>query len=122
MARSLVKNAADPKQVEFGGRKEKRRGLERFALVQTQLSTPHGRAFVWAELERHGIDDLVSGPPDLVAMFLGKREAGIQLKAEIMEHHPDAFLVMQAEAMQRAKRDSAEVDAVQMTTATTQED
>jgi hypothetical protein len=113
MPRSLVRNTAEPKQVEFGGRKEQRRARERVALVTTQLSTPAGRAFVWAELERHGIDDLVSGPPDLVAMFLGKREAGIQLRAEIMEQHPDAFLLMQAEAMQRAKRDGAEIDAVQ---------
>lgn len=113
MARSLVKNSANEKQRNYADRKEQRRQRQRAALIATQLSTYAGREFVWAELERHGIDDLVlGGPIDEVNRFLGKRNAGIELRTEIMTQHPDRYLEMQREAMDRVRRDDDEVDAV----------
>lgn len=115
---SLVKNSANEKQRDYADRKEQRKTRERFALVASQLSTAAGRAFVWAELERHGIDDLANGgSAEDVYRFLGKRDAGMALKIELMTEHPDAFLLMQAEAMQRIKRDAVELEAVQSETA-----
>jgi hypothetical protein len=111
MPRALVKNAADPDQVAFGKRKERSRADHRLALVQTQLETYAGREFVWEELERHGIHDLVHGPRDVMYAFLGKREAGIELLQELLTQHADAFLVMQREALARATRSDREVEA-----------
>ena len=113
MARSLVKNAANERQGRFAERRERRREAERAALLAKQLSTVDGRAWVWGELERHGIDDLIDGRPEEIYRALGKREAGIQLRVEIMTLYPQRFLEMQAEAVQRATRQDAEVDAVQ---------
>lgn len=110
-ARSLVRNAADPEQVQFARRKMARVEERRCNLVAQQLSTVYGREFVWAELERHGVHDLVDGPSEKVFLFLGKRAAGIELLQELMRDHPEAYLLMQQEALTRIARQGQELDA-----------
>lgn len=109
-------NSETPReQVRQLGRKDKRDVERRRSLVATQLSTPEGRAFVWAELERHGIYDLLLEFSDAhaVGVFLGRRNAGLELLREVMSpDHADAFLLMQGEALQRRKGDAAEIDAI----------
>lgn len=109
--RAAVKSSSNEKQVAAASRRDQRRIDARVALVQTQLATYEGRQFVWEEFERHGIDDLVSGSPDLVNRFLGKREAGLELRTEVMTQHPERYLEMQAEAMKRRARAEREIDA-----------
>jgi hypothetical protein len=118
MSRAVVKNSADPDQVKYGKRKEQRTEDERFNVLVAQLSTYHGRQFVCMELARAGIDDKVSGPPDDVNRFLGRREHGLDLRTEIMTQHPARYFDMLAEATARLKRSDAESEAVAMTLAT----
>ena len=116
--RSLTGNAADPKQIAHAERRLARRAKQRFELVRKTLSTYEGRAFVWSELERHDIYDLVTGPAETVYHFLGKREAGIELFLELKDEHPALYLEMWREALARIDRDNRETEAVQTPSAT----
>lgn len=113
----LVENATDQEQVTRARHKTKDARLHRTGLVAHQLSTLEGREFVWEELQRRGIHDRVTAPgTDLVAIgvFLGQREAGLTLLTELMQDHPDAYLLMQREALQRAKREKDEREAAKL--------
>lgn len=109
--RAEVKNTADPQQVKRAGRRVDRRADHRHTVLATQLNSYIGREFVWQELVRHGIDDLVDGTLETICKFLGKREAGMELKVEVMQQHPVQFLQMQHEAIERMTREAAELDA-----------
>lgn len=111
--RALVTDGSNRRQIAGAKRIEKRLRSARLGLLQLQLSTSAGREFVWAELERHGIHDTVSGPSEAVFQFLGKRDAGIVLLRELMDDHPDAFLMMQKEALSRAQQFARELAAAQ---------
>jgi hypothetical protein len=117
--RDLVTNAADPEQVKRAGRKTSDRVKERAHAMRVQLSTPEGRAFVWTELSRHGIYEDCAGPIEIVARFLGRRSAGLELLAEVVRH-PKLFLLMQGEAMGRDEADAAENVAAHTASATTE--
>lgn len=110
--RTLNRNAADRVQLDRAEKLLKARARQRFDLLRTQLATYQGREFVWQELERHGIFDLPRGTVEQTFEFLGKREAGIVLYEEISRGHADAFLLMQKEAIARAKREEDEIDGV----------
>lgn len=101
----LQTNAADPDQVAHGARREKDGRRRRNALLKQQLSTPDGREFVWSELERHGIHDDVMGSTEELQRFVGRRSAGLELLREVYRH-PEAFLLMQQEAIARAQREA----------------
>lgn len=109
---SLVRNAADVEQVTRGARQVRDREAERHALLVAQLSTYQGRHFVWSLLEACGVDDLVEGSADQVQRFLGRREIGIALRRDVMTRHPQAWLTMEAEAIDRQQRDGARLAAL----------
>lgn len=73
--------------------------------MQTQLGTYQGREFVWSVLEKCGVYDLVDGPNEYVHQFLGRRRVGIELFIEVKDQHPEAYLLMQKEAIARAGRE-----------------
>ncbi len=110
--RSMVRNAADPEQVQYATRKTKDRAKYRAQLVREQLSTPRGREFVWMELDRCGINDLIDGDASSIYQFLGKRAVGIELYVEVQKM-PDLFLLMQKEALERVTRAEREQDSAQ---------
>lgn len=109
---ALQTNAANLRQRNFAHRVEKRRAARRSTLLRAQLATVEGREFVWGELERHGIYDLVTGAADAVYPFLGRRQAGIELLQELMRDHPTFYLQMQAEAVERVAREQREIAAI----------
>lgn len=111
-----IPNAADPEHVKRAGRRARRVDERRFNLVAQQMATPEGREFVWQELERREIFhsvDAIGSDVMAVGMFLGKRETGLKLFVEIKGLHADSYLLMQSEAIARAKRDAAEQQAAQ---------
>lgn len=94
-------NAADPEQVTYGRRKEK--DLERAygALWRMQLSTSHGREFVWTLLGGMKLFAWIASD-DLQA--LGIRNKALEYWAQALRH-PELFLQMQNEAIARDKRE-----------------
>lgn len=115
MARSVVRNAADEKQVAFGGKHEARQAQLRRELVRDQMATARGREYVWAQLEAAGVYDIHDGPLELVYARNAVANEGRRLLAELMTLHPDAFLHMQAEALLRAKQGDRALEQTQPT-------
>jgi hypothetical protein len=110
---ATVRNAADPTQVQYGARKEKRASETRVELLRTQLSTPAGRRFVWDEIERHQVFHRVRvWSREAVYEFLGRRESGLDLWWEVSQGFPEALVLMQQEAQARASRETRERQAV----------
>lgn len=109
--RAVVKNAADREQVKDGRRFEKRAAEHRAQLLAAQLSTYTGREFVWTELERHGLYESITRQSSEIYVLSGRRDAGLELLAEIVRDHGAAYLQMQTEAFHRAQRRDAEIDA-----------
>jgi hypothetical protein len=113
MPHALTGNAANPDAVNFAKRVKKREAGRRYVLLRAVLSTYEGREFLWQELERHGIHDLVSGPSEVVYTFLGRRNAGIELFVELKDAHGDGYLLMHKEAIERIARAEREIEAAQ---------
>jgi hypothetical protein len=111
--RALQGNASDLEQIQYAKRKETDAARIRAELVRRQLSTAEGRQFVWIELERAGVFDELSGPMDAVYFANAERNPARRLLRELMEAHPDAYLLMHAEAIARVKRIDLEIEAAQ---------
>jgi RNase P protein component len=105
-APAFVNNAADKNQTR--GARRKMRTLEQSATrdFAAVLSTPEGRRFVWRLL---GKDFLKLYETDLAATDsqtirnAGRRNVALRLYAELTEQHPDAYLLMQREAIDAVK-------------------
>lgn len=111
MTAPFVGNASDPKQTRNARRKVRNAGrlaAEDFAAV---LSSVEGRRFVWRLL---GTDFLKLYETDLGATDTqtirnaGRRNVALKLYAELTTQHPDAYLLMQREAIDAAKAATSE--------------
>lgn len=116
--RSRQKNAASEEQRNRAAKLDQRDADRRAERVSTVLSTPAGREFVWDELVRHDVYDRAGLIDSTVAqgLFLGRREAGIELLEELMTQHGELFLLMQAEAIARMQRADDDDQAAQAVT------
>jgi hypothetical protein len=111
--RALTGNAADPRHVDFAGRKERRREeLFRQALGLV-LSTPEGRVVLWTLLERAGVFRSVWDPSAKIHYNAGRQDYGHELLALLVDTNEESYLLMEREARQRARRDTREAAAVQ---------
>jgi hypothetical protein len=110
--RELQTNARSPRQVARAVRTTDDRQRHADDLMGEQLSTPAGRELIWGELQRHGLyDDVaVAGEVGLVYAFIGRRRAGLELLERVMRH-PQAYLLMQKEAMARDAQEAAANEA-----------
>jgi hypothetical protein len=113
VSRNLQTNAASETQASRVRRKVKDRQRRAHRLMRQQLSTADGRELIWNELAQHGLYEDCSGDVATVYAFLGRRREGLRLLADVMRH-PDHYLLMQQEAMQRDERDAAENQAAHM--------
>lgn len=100
--RALVNNAADPRQVAHAKATTENREERRARVVQAQLETYSGREFVWQELERHRLFESITIQSSMIYAASGRRDAGLELYAEVLRH-PDLFLQMQSDAIERAE-------------------
>ena len=72
------------------------------------MSDPRGRRFVWRLLQGFGVYQLsyVPGDPAHSAFNEGRRNEGLKLMSQIMEHCPARFTEMQKEASKNERRSS----------------
>ena len=119
--RAVVRNAADPQQVKRGRRREKQvdeqRAARLFAVMQTEL----GRAAMWDLLEDAGVYRSIMADRDRLFWNAGRHDFGIKLLARLVEVDEAAYLAMEAEARQRARRDAHQIEAAHIASATAEE-
>lgn len=97
--RALVRNAADPEQVEKAAKKEKRGREQEVDDIKFILSSAQGRRFYWRLLERCGVYSLSfrAGQPDQTAYLEGHRNIGLTFLNDLMTAEPEAYLKMMKE-------------------------
>lgn len=118
--RTLQRNAADPKQVGYAGRKEKQHA-ERFAdSLRAVMGTPAGRFVLWTLLERAGIYESVMPVGDEVGSHIyykaGKQDYGHRLVGSIIDADEDAYQLMEREMRAWLKSEAREAAAMQTPT------
>lgn len=105
-APALVGNASDPKQTRSARRKMRNADQSAAGDLAAVLRTVEGRRFVWRLL---GTDYLKLFETDLAATDsqtirnAGRRNVALKLYAELTTQHPDAYLLMQREAIDAAR-------------------
>jgi hypothetical protein len=112
--RALVRNAADPKQVDNAKKKEKLRRENELADLRAVLNTLEGRRLVWRLLGKlkwgqSTFDTEVTQ----MAFNAGMQNAGNFLMAEIIEADQTKLLLMMQESAARDRIDHDVADAVQ---------
>lgn len=111
--RSLVQNAADKKQVEHAGRKEKRQRERDLDHIRAVLKTYDGRAVLWGFISYCGIyREPVDPRGDNQQRLIGMQRVGLYMIAEIEEASEDAYEMMKREAKQRRRNEQVEAEAV----------
>lgn len=112
--KSLVRNSADPSQVENANRKEKMRGEQAVNDLRVVMGTPNGRRFMRRLIvETAGLyrSIYLNGPTGNASdpVFLeGMRNVGLQQFAEVCEHCPAEWA--QAEKEHRDQRQTEGLD------------
>lgn len=111
MDRAQVRNAASPDQVKRAARKERDAAeFARAALVQV-LATPAGRIVMWDLLERAGVHRSIFHPSSQIYYLAGRQDFGHELLAALLDADEQAYLLMEAEARARQRRDNVATDA-----------
>ena len=105
-APAYVGNAADPKQTRSARRKVRNAAQSAASDFAAVLSSREGRRFVWRLLgseflKLYETDQAAS--PEQTMRNVGRRNVALKLYAELTTQHPDAFLLMQREAIDAAK-------------------
>lgn len=116
--RPLVANAADPGQVKRAARKDRDREQIFGAALQSVMRTPAGRLVLWSLLERAGVYASVFDLSGAVTAYKsGRQDFGHELLTLLVENDDDQYLLMEAEARQRARAEDRETAAAQTPTA-----
>lgn len=103
-------NAANVAAVKRAGRAEKDQVLQEYSDLKHVLSSRPGRRLVRRWLEQHGLYLTVSHDAVNPFFFLGKRDAGLRMLAEVTQHD-ELYLRMEAEAREDARHDEKEAEA-----------
>jgi hypothetical protein len=112
--RAAVGNAADRKQVRGAAKKEREGEAQRISDLGAVMSTPEGRRFIWWLLGRAGIhESTMRGGPAMALYWAGKQDLSHMLLARLTKEHPDAYLLMQSEAITIEKQKQREDQAAQ---------
>ncbi len=110
--RAGVGNAADPRQVQRAGDRDRDREAFRLAIAKRVLSTPEGRAFVADILERAGLERTVFDEHGSRMYFNeGRRNFGLELKAFALEADEQAFELLERERRERVRLEAKSIDA-----------
>jgi hypothetical protein len=113
MAEPLTKNAADREAQRWARRKEKQRAMQSQAALHAMLEDPTGRRVLWDLLELAGVYKSVfaAGAPDLTAWQAGRQDYGHELIVLMFNANDRGYATMQAEAVERRRREDAEIAA-----------
>ncbi len=108
---SLVKNAADPRQVKFAAEFE-RRQLERLSsALHSVLNTVEGR-IVFAELiRRAGVYRSIWHPSSEIHYNAGRQDYGHELMADLVRTDEDLYQLMEREEWAWSKHEQATIEA-----------
>lgn len=119
--RALVRNAADPKQVRFAERME-RRELERYQqALSTVMNTTEGRVVLCALVRRAGVYRSVWSPSAEIHYKAGRQDYGHELMADLVTVNETAYQQMEREEWAWRKAQERSIDASH-TARTTSED
>lgn len=97
---AAVQNAGSGAQVRRGKRAEK--DAERAAALVTKavMQLPEGRRFVWWLLDRCStFESVMRDGPESVLYHAGRQDVGHLLMGHVIATDPDAYLLMQREAI-----------------------
>ena len=97
MEKSLVKNAADKKQVKDARRKEKSERDRELLDIKNVLETESGRRLLWRMLARCKTFGTVWSGSALIHYNAGQQDIGHWLLSEMNQSDPDSFLLMMKE-------------------------
>ena len=98
--KALVKNAADPEQVEQARQKVESANDKRLNDVREVLNTRRGRRFFWRYLEICGVFKTSNASEHQIFYNEGMRNIGLQLLADVNEAAPNAYLLMLKESQE----------------------
>jgi len=89
--------------------KQKRDARDAIDELLWLMSDPRGRRFIWRQLDGFGVYRLsyVQGDPALTAFNEGRRNEGLKLMSQILQHCPARFTEMQKEAKSYERRTSS---------------
>jgi hypothetical protein len=108
---SVVRNAADPKQVKEGRKAERRRRQEEMDDLRAILRLPGGQRFVWGLLAQGGVyrQSFAGSESHLTDFNEGRRSIGLRVLADVTEADPAALLdMMKAGLPDRSKDEDPE--------------
>lgn len=99
----MVRNAADPDQVEKAKEKSESLNDQRLNDVREILNSVRGRRFYWELMVKCGIFDtrFAGESSNTTAFNLGERNIGLQLLAAVNEAAPEAYTIMLRESKER---------------------
>lgn len=97
MTESLIKNAADPKQVDEAEKKEKWSRKQEIEDMQFMLSTMQGRRVLWRFLSHCKVFESIWHPSALIHFHSGRQDVGHFIMSEISEADQEGFLKMMQE-------------------------
>lgn len=101
--RSFQANAGDPRQSKKAGELERLAKERRLAGWRHLLSSSVGRELAWSLLaECHVFSPIMATSP-FIFENAGRHDWGLVIMGEITEADEDAFVLMQREAMARAR-------------------
>lgn len=108
---SLVRNAADPRQVRFAEEFERRRA-ERFdsALAEV-MNTVAGRTVFAALIRRAGVLRSIWHPSSEIHFNAGQQSFGLEMMADIVRVTEDLYQLMEREEWAWAKKEQATIEA-----------
>jgi hypothetical protein len=109
--RSLVRNAADPKQVRRAARKEAQLEEQFTAALRDVLSTTRGRFVIWELLRRAGVFRSIWVMTAEIHYRAGQQDFGHRIQADVLKASESAYELMSREARLREKREANETDA-----------
>lgn len=108
---TVVRNAADPEQVRYAARRDRKRLKDEQAAHQGQLSTYEGRAFVAMWLRSLGVYRSVMETSARIYYLAGRQDVGHELQAKLLDAAPEEYDLMEQEARARWRREQAEIEA-----------
>ena len=97
--KSMVKNAADPRQVKDGADKETRLRERELEDVEVVMSTVNGRRFMWRLINGICHYDFNDAQPSgsLTYFSLGERNVGRVVKSDAYEASHEKYQLMERE-------------------------
>lgn len=116
--RSLVRNAADPRQVKNAKRIEEDAERRYLIVLRAVMQTYEGREFISLEFERLGLHTATFNPQSMISAYnQGRHNAALELLAKVElagdqgGDHPNLHEVMLAERRVRRVLQERAIDA-----------